>query len=128
MTAPLHLTWSYEEFRTHALAADRRAQSPGNWPGRPDPLARRRGTVMYYGVTGPGDLVRLSPFDIFRREITIKGSFAEIFSFPAAIEALRSGQARTDGLITHRFALADYGKAVEALANDRSVHKIVLVP
>ncbi len=92
------------------------------------PLARRRGTVMYYGVTGPEDLVRLSPFDIFRREITIKGSFAEIFSFPAAIEALRSGQARTEGLITHRFALADYGKAVEALANDRSVHKIVLVP
>jgi D-arabinitol dehydrogenase (NADP+) len=91
-------------------------------------LARRRGTVMYYGVTGPEDLVRLSPFDIFRREITIKGSFAEIFSFPAAIDALRGGQARTDGLITHRFALADYGKAVEALANDRSVHKIVLVP
>jgi D-arabinitol dehydrogenase (NADP+) len=83
---------------------------------------------MYYGVTGPEDLVRLSSFEIFRHEITIKGSFAEIFSFPTAIEALRSGRARTDGLITHRFALADYGKAVEALANDRSVHKIVLVP
>lgn len=91
-------------------------------------LARRRGTVMFYGVTGPDDRVRLSPFDIFRREITIKGSFAEIFSFPAAIEALRAGRARTHGLITHRFALADYDKALEALANDRSVHKIVLVP
>jgi D-arabinitol dehydrogenase (NADP+) len=91
-------------------------------------LARRGGTVMFYGVTGPDDVIRLSPYDIFRREITIKGSFAEIFSFPAAIEALRNGRARTDGLITHRFALADYGKALEALQNDRSVHKIVLVP
>lgn len=91
-------------------------------------LARRRGTVMFYGVTGPNDRIRLSPFDIFRREITIKGSFAEIFSFPAAIQALRTGRARTNGLITHRFALADYGKALEALGNDRSVHKIVLVP
>ena len=91
-------------------------------------LARRRGTVMFYGVTGPDDFVRVSPFDIFRREITIKGSFAEIFSFPAAIQALRTGRARTDGLITHRFALADYGKALWALENDRTVHKIVLVP
>jgi D-arabinitol dehydrogenase (NADP+) len=92
------------------------------------PLTRRRGTVMFYGVTGPDDLVQVSPFDVFRREITIKGSFAEIFSFPAAIDALRNGRAGTEGLITHRFALADYGKALEALQNDRSVHKIVLVP
>jgi D-arabinitol dehydrogenase (NADP+) len=91
-------------------------------------LTRRRGTVMFYGVTGPDDLVKVSPFDIFRREITIKGSFAEIFSFPAAIDALRNGRARTEGLITHRFALADYDKALEALQSDRSVHKIVLVP
>ena len=91
-------------------------------------MLRRRGAVRCGGVTGPDDRIRLSPFDIFRREITIKGSFAEIFSFPAAIQALRTGRARTNGLITHRFALADYGKALEALGNDRSVHKIVLVP
>jgi D-arabinitol dehydrogenase (NADP+) len=90
------------------------------------PLTRSGGTVMFYGVTDPGDLVRISPYDVFRREITIKGSFAEINSFPAAIAALRSGRARTQGLITHRFKLDDYAGALEALRNDRTVHKIII--
>jgi D-arabinitol dehydrogenase (NADP+) len=90
------------------------------------PLARSGGTVMFYGVTDPDDLVKVSPYDVFRREITIKGSFAEINSFPAAIAALRSGRARTQGLITHRFKLDDYAGALEALRSDRTVHKIII--
>jgi D-arabinitol dehydrogenase (NADP+) len=49
-------------------------------------------------------------------------------SFGAAIRALRSGRARTDGIITHRFSLDDYDKALDALAHDRGVHKVVIVP
>lgn len=90
------------------------------------PLTRSGGTVLFYGVTEPADRVAVSPYDIFRREITIKGSFAEIDSFPPAIAALRSARARTDGLITHRFALEDYAEALHALRHDRSVHKIVI--
>jgi len=91
-------------------------------------LTRSGGTVLFYGVTAPEDRVSLSPYDIFRREITIKGSFAEISSFPATIEALRSGRVRTDGLITHRFDLEEYADALDALRTDRTVHKIVIAP
>jgi D-arabinitol dehydrogenase (NADP+) len=90
------------------------------------PLTRSGGTVMFYGVTEPEDLVRVSPYDVFRREITIKGSFAEIDSFPAAIAALRTGRARTEGLITHRFTLDEYASALDALRGDRTVHKIII--
>ena len=90
------------------------------------PLTRSGGTVMFYGVTEPEDLVRVSPYDVFRREITIKGSFAEIDSFPAAIAALRTGRARTEGLITHRFKLDEYAGALDALRGDRTVHKIII--
>jgi D-arabinitol dehydrogenase (NADP+) len=92
------------------------------------PLTRNGGTVLIYGVTRGDEVVRFHPFDVFRREITIKGSFAEMTSFGAAIAALRAGRARTDGMITHRFSLDQYGKALDALANDRTAHKIVLVP
>jgi D-arabinitol dehydrogenase (NADP+) len=92
------------------------------------PLTRNGGTVMFYGVTAPDDVVTVHPYDVFRREITIKGSFAEINSFPAAIAAFRTGRARTDGLITHRFKLDDYADALEALRSDRTVHKIVIEP
>src|SRR3954468_11849884 len=50
------------------------------------PLTRNGGTVLIYGVTRNEDLVRFHPFDVFRREITIRGSFAEITSFAAAID------------------------------------------
>jgi D-arabinitol dehydrogenase (NADP+) len=92
------------------------------------PLTRNGGTVMVYGVTRAEEIVTFHPFDVFRREITIKGSFAEITSFGAAIAALRGGRAKTDGIITHRFSLDDYGKALDALENDPSVHKVVIVP
>jgi D-arabinitol dehydrogenase (NADP+) len=92
------------------------------------PLARNGGTVLIYGVTRNEETVRFHPFDVFRREITIKGSFAEITSFAAAIAALRGGRAKTDGIITHRYALDDYGNALDALEHDPAVHKVVIVP
>lgn len=92
------------------------------------PLTRNGGTVLVYGVTRGDEMVSFHPFDVFRREITIKGSFAEMTSFGAAIDALKAGRASTEGIITHRFSLEDYDKALSALQNDRTVHKIVLVP
>jgi D-arabinitol dehydrogenase (NADP+) len=92
------------------------------------PLTRNGGTVMVYGVTRADEVVQFHPFDVFRREITIKGSFAEITSFGAAIAALRTGRAKTDGIITHRYSLDEYGKALDALASDPAVHKAVIAP
>jgi D-arabinitol dehydrogenase (NADP+) len=92
------------------------------------PLTRNGGTVLVYGVTRGEDVVRFHPFDVFRREITIKGSFAEMTSFGAAIAALRTGRVRTDGIITHRFSLDDYGKALGTLASDPTAHKVVIAP
>jgi D-arabinitol dehydrogenase (NADP+) len=92
------------------------------------PLTRSGGTFLVYGVARATERLAISPFDVFRREITIKGSYAEMTSFGAAIAALRTRRARTDGLITHRFALDDYGEALEALASDRTAHKVVVTP
>jgi D-arabinitol dehydrogenase (NADP+) len=90
------------------------------------PLTRNGGTVLVYGVTRPDERLSVSPFEIFRREITIKGSYAEMTSFGAAIAALRTGRVRTDGIISHRFSLDEYGKALETLASDPTAHKIII--
>jgi D-arabinitol dehydrogenase (NADP+) len=92
------------------------------------PLTRRGGTVLIYGVTRDDDVVRFHPFDVFRREITIRGSFAEMTSFGAAIDAMRGGRVRTDGIVTHRFSLDEYGTALETLRTDPTAHKVVIVP
>jgi D-arabinitol dehydrogenase (NADP+) len=89
------------------------------------PLTRNGGTVLVYGVTKGEDLVHFHPFDVFRREITILGSFAEVTSFAAAIAALRGGRIKTDGIITHRFHLDDYEQALQSV-EDRVGHKTVI--
>jgi D-arabinitol dehydrogenase (NADP+) len=91
-------------------------------------LTRSGGTTLFYGVANEQDRIQVSPYEIFRRELTIKGSFAEIDSFPAALVALRSGRARTDGIITHRFPLEQYGDALDAVRGDSSAHKVVITP
>lgn len=92
------------------------------------PLTRNGGTVLIYGVTRGDEVMTFHPYDVFRREITIKGSFAEMTSFGATIAALRAGRVRTDGLITHRFSLDEYGAALQTLRHDKTAHKVVVVP
>jgi D-arabinitol dehydrogenase (NADP+) len=90
-------------------------------------LARDGGTVMIYGVTRPDERIPISPYEIYRRELTIKGSFAQVSSFPLAIAALRSGRVRTDGIITHRFPLDRFGEALEAVRSDVTCLKAAVV-
>jgi D-arabinitol dehydrogenase (NADP+) len=92
------------------------------------PLTRDGGTVLWYGVTTPDDRVSVSPYDVYRREITIKGSFAQVTSFRHAVRALQTGRIQTTGLITHVFALDDFGRALGAVRRERSCLKAVVDP
>jgi D-arabinitol dehydrogenase (NADP+) len=65
---------------------------------------------------------------VYRREITIKGSFAQVTSFRHAVRALQGGRVHTDGLTTHVFPLEAYGEALEAVRSDPTCLKAVLVP
>jgi D-arabinitol dehydrogenase (NADP+) len=90
-------------------------------------LTRIGGTVFVYGMTPESTVWPIAPYDIFRRELTIKGSFAQQFSFDRALSALRTGRVKTQGMISRRFALDAYDEALEAVA-DSSVVKAVIVP
>jgi len=91
------------------------------------PLTRTGGTVFVYGMTPEAARWPVSPYEIFRRELTIKGSFAQQFSFDRALVALRNGLVDPHGIISRRFRLEDYGGALDAL-RDSSVVKSVIVP
>jgi D-arabinitol dehydrogenase (NADP+) len=90
-------------------------------------LTRTGGTVFVYGMTPEATRWPVAPYDIFRRELTIKGSFAQQFSFDRALRALRTGRVDPSGLISRRFGLDKYGEALAAVA-DSAVVKAVLVP
>jgi D-arabinitol dehydrogenase (NADP+) len=86
------------------------------------------GTVLVYGVTPEQAIWPVSPYDVFHRELTVKGSFSQAFSFERALRMLRAGRVKTDGMITHRFGLAGYGDALAAVAGDPSCLKAIIEP
>ncbi|MFT4219273.1 MAG: zinc-dependent alcohol dehydrogenase family protein [Microbacterium sp.] len=79
------------------------------------PHVRSGGTLMIYGMASESAQISIHPYEIFRREITIKGSFAQSYGFARAIDFLRSGKVDPTGIITHRFGLEEYGDALAAL-------------
>jgi len=84
---------------------------------------RRRHLVL---LTRPEDQISIAPHELFRRQLTLRGSYAETTSFGAAIAALQAGRVATTGLISHRFSLGAYATALDTLEHDPSAHKIVL--
>lgn len=89
------------------------------------PLTRDGGTVLVYGMATESAQWSVSPYEIYRRELTIKGSFSQAFSFDRAVAALRSGRVRTSGIVTHRFGLEQYGDALAALAHSGCIKAVV---
>ncbi|MBV8901638.1 MAG: zinc-dependent alcohol dehydrogenase family protein [Verrucomicrobia bacterium] len=90
-------------------------------------FVRRRGTLLVYGVYPENASVRFNPFDLFRGEISIKGSFAQIDSFPRAIAYLESGKVKVDEIVTQEIPLPEYQQALD-IAWARKGVKTALVP
>jgi D-arabinitol dehydrogenase (NADP+) len=90
-------------------------------------FVRRRGTLLVYGVYPEKAFARFNPFDLFRGEISIKGSFAQIDSFPRAIAYLEGGRVKVNEIVTEELPLAQFPQALE-LAWARKGIKTALVP
>ena len=90
----------------------------------PDPQRRNRAGLRRH--PGARTSSTFHPFDVFRREITIKGSFAEITSFGAAIAALRTGRARTDGHHHSPLRPRRLRQGPRRPGHDPTAHKVVL--
>jgi 2-desacetyl-2-hydroxyethyl bacteriochlorophyllide A dehydrogenase len=71
------------------------------------------GTFLQFGVANMNKKVEIDPFWIYNKEITITGSMAVLHSFERAGDLLASGVLDADVMISHRFALDDYAKAIQ---------------
>jgi D-arabinitol dehydrogenase (NADP+) len=92
------------------------------------PLTRDGGTVLVYGMADEKAVLPIHPYELFRRELTLKGSFAQTHCFDRALAVLRSGRVRTEGIVTHEFHLGEYQSALETLRNDPSCMKAAIIP
>lgn len=53
-------------------------------------LAGKNSTVMLFGLTAPDDVMKIKPFDIFKKEITLKASFINPYTQKRALELIDS--------------------------------------
>ncbi len=70
-------------------------------------LAAPGATVVWFGVATPGAQARVEPYDLFRREITIRGAFVNPFTHSRSLALLASGRVQVAPLITRKVALDD---------------------
>jgi 2-desacetyl-2-hydroxyethyl bacteriochlorophyllide A dehydrogenase len=71
------------------------------------------GTFQQFGVSAEAATARFSPYRVYNKEIRIVGSMAVLHSFERAGELFVAGALRSDVMISDRFALSDYPKALE---------------
>ncbi len=86
-------------------------------------LPRRGGTVVLMGVASPSTEVVLRPFDMFERELTIKGAYIREFEFQRAVALLRELQ--LESLISDRFPLNRAAEAVDNVRSGRGIKTVV---
>jgi 2-desacetyl-2-hydroxyethyl bacteriochlorophyllide A dehydrogenase len=135
--------------KRHALAkrlgADRVAASaaeldrPEGWdvvidatgavPAIEDGIRRvaRGGTFLMFGVANADAKATISPFRVYNDEIRIIGSMAVLHSFERALALLAKGVIDSEAMITDRFSLDDYSKAIEAFLSGRGL-KVQVAP
>jgi threonine dehydrogenase-like Zn-dependent dehydrogenase len=87
------------------------------------------GKVLLFGVCPEGATIPFSPFDLFRRDISVYGSFAVNLTFGPAIELLQTGVVQVDALISHRFRLEQLNRALQiAQTQSEPAMKILIAP
>uniref|UniRef100_A0A023FA93 Putative sorbitol dehydrogenase n=1 Tax=Triatoma infestans TaxID=30076 RepID=A0A023FA93_TRIIF len=84
---------------------------------------RDGGTLCMFGVTPPSTKIRLSPYDVYKKELTICGSNINPFCFPRAVRLVAAmGERYLDykKLGVSEFLLKDYAKGISILENGSS--------
>lgn len=73
------------------------------------------GTLVPFGVCPPGSQISLDPFEIYRRQLRIIGSFSLNRGIPEALRILQRSDFPLQELITTRFALDAGAEALAAI-------------
>ncbi|WP_226527155.1 zinc-dependent alcohol dehydrogenase family protein [Metabacillus niabensis] len=82
--------------------------------------------VVIYGVAAQKDTIQLSPYEIFQKELKIIGSFAQTHCFDRALKFIENGVVSTQKLITHRYSLDEFERALYQVETGKGHIKVVI--
>ena len=80
--------------------------------------AKPRGKIWVFGVAPTGAQIGFVPYDVFRKDLRIIGSFAVNRTFPQSIALIQSGAIQVEPLISHRLPLEAFAEGLELAQHD----------
>lgn len=90
-------------------------------------FAKKGATVVLFSVPKPDAVFDLPLFDVYKKELTIRGSFVNPDTHSRAVALLNSGKLDFSGIITHRFPLDQLPEAIAMQMSSDSI-KVVVCP
>jgi 2-desacetyl-2-hydroxyethyl bacteriochlorophyllide A dehydrogenase len=91
-------------------------------------LAAKGTRIVWFGVAPQELEVAIKPYDVFRKELHISGSFVNPYTTRAAIEMLAAKRVRVKEIITHRFPIDQFDEAMKTQMADKKRSKIMIHP
>ena len=79
------------------------------------------GACLFFGICAPDARIEVSPFEIFRRQLTLVGTHSLNHNIPDALVAIRSGGPEISRLVSHRVSLAEAAAILSDGAPARSL-------
>lgn len=110
-------------------AADVVIECVGNLPAVKSAFAyaKKGANIVLFSVPKVDSKFDLPLFDVYKKELTIKGSFVNPDTHSRAVALLNAGKLNFDQIITHRFPLAQMPEAIAMQMSDQSI-KVIVTP
>ena len=83
-------------------------------------------TVLLFSVPAPTATVPLPLFDVYKKELAIRGSFINPDTHLRAVELLSAGRINVEPLITHTFGIGEMEQAIKMQMGGESIKVMVL--
>ena len=89
--------------------------------------AGKNSVAMLFGLGNPNDEIPVKPFELFKKEVSIKASFINPYTQSRALEILKSGRLDIKSLISHEIALEELA-GVLSNPEKRKFGKVIVNP
>lgn len=86
--------------------------------------ARARGKVWLFGVCPPDARASFSPYEVFRKDLRIYGSYAVNRTFSESVSLIANGAVRVDPLLSHTLPLERFDDGMHIAEHDSDRMKV----
>ena len=88
-------------------------------------MAKKGGTIVLFSVPKIGSEYSLDLFSVYKKELTIKGSFVNPDTHQRAVNLINSGRINFKPIITHKYSIDEIEEAIKMQMSNDSIKVIV---